>query len=147
MKNLLLIALLYVLVGAYHVGATPEEEGPPPEEILMVIIDEDRFVCIDEDVLCEWEDGLWKMEKNAPTDVILPTWLLQGLEWITHTSHQDPDRTELLTPLYWYMEHQGMLNGINTHRMNPSQIVHLIRCLVDDLKDAPPYIEEDEKDH
>lgn len=123
-------------------GSTPtkRERVETPKEpenkakIFAVNVSDTRTVLIDEHVLVEWEDAIEMKNSGYTTNIQLPTWLLKGLEIVTHAPTHEPARSETIVPLYKHLKYGGHLRDINENKMTPTDVVRKIRILVDELK-------------
>ncbi|MEL6252479.1 MAG: hypothetical protein AAFR87_10760 [Bacteroidota bacterium] len=89
---------------------------------------------IDEELLRQWEKKIVDGRMGIESPTRLPRWLLQGLEWVTHASKEEPKRSQTIMPLYRELEYRGHLDDVNLNKMTPVQVVRKIRILVDELK-------------
>lgn len=105
-----------------------------PETGLQLAILDGRMIDLDEARLMEWEAALLARKSGRRSAVILPTWLLQGLEWLAHAPTAEPQRSLTIMPLYRHMESAGHLNAFNADKMSDEQVVRALRLLVDEAK-------------
>jgi hypothetical protein len=95
-----------------------------------------QSVVVDEGLLIEWEHGVAAEQLGLESDVALPKWLLQGIEWLTHAPKAEPVRSQTIMPVYRYMKNNGVLSDVDLNKMTPVQVVQKLRVLVDELKAA-----------
>ncbi|MEM7367500.1 MAG: hypothetical protein AAF587_02795 [Bacteroidota bacterium] len=94
----------------------------------------DRRILLNEHMLVEWENELIASRSGRTAEVALPTWLLQGLEWLTDAPSEEPERSQILMPLYRHMKNSNYFSDVNLNKMTPGQIVAKLRMLVEDAK-------------
>lgn len=111
-----------------------EEEELEPYEV-KVSISPDLTIVLDEELLIQWEETVSAMERGAIPRTKLPAWILQGLEWITHAPSHEPERSQILMPLYRHMKYAGHLDQVNMNSMSPADVVGIIRVFVDEMKE------------
>lgn len=99
-----------------------------------MVLTNGREVAFDENRLVEWETAIIARRQGLSPRTSLPTWLLQGLEWLTHAPTSEPGRSLTLMPLFRHMEAAGHLNAYQVNSMTDEQVVAALRLLVEESK-------------
>lgn len=122
------------------VQQTPKQIAQPVAEtstrmgFVPVQLTHDHRILLNEHMLVEWEKELIASRSGRTAEVALPTWLLQGLEWLTDAPSEEPERSQVLMPLYRHMKNSNYFADVNLNKMTPGQIVAKLRMLVEDAK-------------
>lgn len=106
----------------------------PATSAAEMVLANGREVAFDENRLVEWETAILARRQGLSPRTVLPTWLLQGLEWLTHAPTSEPDRSLTLMPLYRHMEAAGHLSAFNVNSMTDEQVITALRLLVEESK-------------
>lgn len=112
----------------------PQPAPKKDSRYVEVYLSGTHSIQIDEELLRQWEKKIVDGRMGIESPTRLPRWLLQGLEWVTHASKEEPKRSQTIMPLYRELEFRGHLDDVNLNQMTPVQVVRKIRILVDELK-------------
>lgn len=110
------------------------EESVNSHEV-RVSISPELSIVLDEELLIEWENTVTVMERGGIPRTKLPAWILQGLEWLTHAPSHEPERSQILMPLYRHMQYAGHLSNVNMNSMSPADVVRILRVFVNEMKE------------
>ncbi|MDW3652182.1 MAG: hypothetical protein R8P61_34220 [Bacteroidia bacterium] len=112
----------------------PQPAPKKDSRYVEVYLSGTQSIKIDEERLRQWEKKIVDARMGIESPTRLPRWLLQGLEWVTNASKEEPMRSQTIMPLYRELEFRGHLDDVNLNQMTPVQVVRKIRILVDELK-------------
>lgn len=105
-----------------------------PQGMVPIQVSPNHQVYLNERMLQEWENALIATRQGRNPEVAMPTWLLQGLEWLSDAPSAEPGRSQVLMPLYRFMKDSNYFTDVNLNKMTPGQIVAKLRMLVEDAK-------------
>lgn len=114
--------------------AVYERDAPATLAKVKVYLSPSRSIVMDEALLQQWETALARKRSGRSSDEVLPGWILQGLEWLTHAPSTEPQRSQTIMPLYRHMQVSGYFESIDAKDMRPEDVVRVIREFVEEMK-------------